>query len=161
MQLEAPGGEAVPRGQSVQAEALVLEKVPALHDSHELLPTASLYLPASQPSHASAWALDEVPAGQAEQFTDRAAAYVPASHDSHEVAPVFASVEKPAPQSRQASSCAVGAYVPVGQISHADALNTYCPASHVSHWVRSTEEKRPVLHAAQLRASRRSLEHPR
>ena len=80
----------------MQAEALVLEKVPASHESHELLPTASLYLPGSQLWHASARVPEYVPAGQVEQFTDRAAAYVPASHDSQAVAPVFAPVAEPA-----------------------------------------------------------------
>ena len=138
-QLEAPDDEALPLGQAVQAEALVLEKVPASHGAHELLPTASLYLPGSQLWHASARVPEYVPAGQVEQFTDRAAAYVPASHDSQAVAPVFAPVAEPALQSRQASSSAVGAYVPVGQASHEVSLKAYSPA-------------------LQARASRRSVE---
>ena len=74
-------------------------------------------LPASHAVHFDDLAPDDFPAAHDEQLTDRFSLNWPPSQAVHVVAAVATRVWKPAAHSKQASVCALGAYLPASQRS--------------------------------------------
>ena len=110
-QFHEPAAEKVPPAQLSQLEAPPSERLPASQSvqEDEALP---LYLPAAHVEQVVEFFADHFPPSQEVQVVD--AFGLP--------------VKNPAKHSRHSSSCADGAYRPLGHISQLSSLYTYWPA---------------------------------
>eukprot|EP00618_Florenciella_parvula_P038994 CAMPEP_0119522116 /NCGR_PEP_ID=MMETSP1344-20130328/37602_1 /TAXON_ID=236787 /ORGANISM="Florenciella parvula, Strain CCMP2471" /LENGTH=128 /DNA_ID=CAMNT_0007560139 /DNA_START=273 /DNA_END=656 /DNA_ORIENTATION=- len=127
--------EYLPSSHGVQVFAPVADHLPAPHFWHALpfenVPTSQLsqlpapapydHLPLSQLMHTDARLLEALPVVHVVQLTDSPSLYLPAVHAVHSVALMASAVWSPAPQSKHASFCAVGAYFPAGHSIHVEA----------------------------------------